>query len=100
MIPSMDPFLAPVQSLFLAELSTGVKTGKDLRVRLKVRGWDRNQIAFYRTIRKLKDAGLITARRIPRDPDEYRGSQCAYQLTEPGWDAVTAVRGFVQSYWD
>ncbi len=99
MIRSDDPGKSPVQCLFLTELSTGVKTGKQLRIRLGVRGWHQDRTGFYRVIRKLKAAGLITARRIPRDPGEYRGSQCVYQLTEPGWDEVLMTRDFVLRFW-
>ena len=88
------PTATPRQFLFLEELATGVKKGKDLRTRLRTRGWRANRFNFYRTIRMLKDAGLITARRIPRDPGEYRGSQCAYQLTEPGWDDLLVGREY------
>ena len=84
--------LTNLQYLFLLELSTGTKTGKALRAGLRLQEWYGNRILFYRAIRRLKKAGLITARRVPRDPDEYRGSQCEYQLTERGWDAVVQWR--------
>ena len=80
------------QRVFLNELSTGAKTGDVLRARLRLRGWCRSRNAFYRMIRKLKRSGLITARRIPREPDEYRGAQSLYELTELGWDAVFVSR--------
>ena len=38
---------------------------------------------------------LITARRIPRDPGEYRGAQAVYELTEDGWDEVHAWRQYL-----
>ena len=77
---------------FIEELATGSKTGKHLRMRLEARGYDRTRKAFDHEIRQLKDAGLITARRIPRDPGEYRGAQAVYELTEDGWDEVHAWR--------
>lgn len=83
------------QWAYLNELATGVKTGTVLRTRLGLLGWCGNRNAFYRMIRKLKKAGLITARRIPRDPDQYRGAQSLYELTEPGWDEVIAWREFL-----
>ena len=90
------PTATLTQYWYLEELATGVKKGKDLRTRLRTRGWRANRITFYRTIRMLKDAGLIEARRIPRDPGEYRGAQCVYQLTEPGWDEVHVWRQYAE----
>lgn len=80
------------QGVFIEELSTGQKTGKHLRLRLEARGCNCSRKAFDHEIRQLKDAGLITARRIPRDPGEYRGAQAVYELTEDGWDEVHAWR--------
>jgi DNA-binding PadR family transcriptional regulator len=85
-----------VQAHCIEELSTGNKTGKHLRMRLEARGHDLSRKAFYHNIRQLKDAGLIRARRIPRDPGEYRGAQAVYELTEPGWDEVHAWRAYLE----
>ena len=87
-----EPTATPLQCLFLAELATGSKTGKELRVRLSAWGWNHGRLSFYRVIRRMKDAGLITAKWIARDPGEYRGAQCVYELTERGWDDVVLVR--------
>jgi len=92
MIAHKEPIATPLQCLFLAELATGAKTGKELRVRLSAWGWEHGRLSFYRVIRRMKDAGLITAKRIARDPDEYPGPQCVYELTERGWDDVVLVR--------
>ena len=80
------------QGIFIEELATGCKTGKHVRIRLRARELDFTRKALDHDIRQLKDAGLITARRVPRDPGEYRGSQAVYELTEDGWDEVHAWR--------
>ena len=92
MIADREPIATPLQCLFLAELATGAKTGKELRVRLSAWGWNHGRLSFYRVIRRMKDAGLITAKWIARDPGEYRGAQCVYELTERGWGDVVLVR--------
>jgi DNA-binding transcriptional ArsR family regulator len=84
------------QGIFVEELATGSKTGKHLRIRLRARGLHFTRKAFDHDIRQLKDAGLITARRIPRDPGEYRGAQAVYELTEDGWDEVHAWRQYLE----
>ncbi len=94
---SLQPILlkqtvTKLQHLFLDELSRGNKTGRHLRVRLEALGWTGKRVAFQRIIRKLREAGLIRATRIPREEGEYRGSQSLYQLTESGWDAVIDIR--------
>ncbi len=89
---SSNPSVTDLQYVFLDELSRGSKTGRHLRIRLQARGWNGKRLAFQRLIRRLKDAGLLVARRIPRDKDEYRGSQSLYELTETGWDAVIKAR--------
>jgi DNA-binding PadR family transcriptional regulator len=89
---SSNPHVTDLQYVFLDELSRGNKTGRHLRIRLQTRGWNRKRLAFQRVIRKLKEARLLIARRIPRDKDEYRGSQSLYELTEAGWDAVIEAR--------
>ena len=90
------PVTSYQEGIFIEELSTGSKTGKHFRVRLEAHGHGCTLKRFYCVIRQLKDAGLITARRIPRDPGEYRGSQAVYELTEDGWDAVHARRRYLE----
>ena len=92
---SSFPPVTDLQYVFLDELSRGNKTGRHLRIRLQARGWNKKRLAFQRVIRRLKEARLLIARRIPRDKDEYRGSQSFYELTETGWNAVIKTR---QSY--
>ncbi len=90
------PKVTPLQSVYLDVLSTGQKTGRHMRSLLLHRGAYSSLIPFYRVIRRLKKAGWITARRIPRDRGEYRGAQCLYELTERGWDEVVAARAFFE----
>ena len=90
------PVMPNSHRFFIEELATGCKTGKQLRMRLEVRGYTGTRKAFYHEIRQLKDFGFITARRIPRDPGEYRGSQAVYELTENGWDEVHVWRQYLE----
>ena len=65
-------------------------------MRMRMRGLGFTRKAFDHDVRRLKDAGLIRARRIPRDPGEYRGAQAVYELTEPGWDEVHTWRAYLE----
>ena len=94
MMPGGLPTVTPLQFAFLNELSTGIKTGKYLRERLRQYGLYKSRIAFYRLVRRLKLAGQITARRIPREKGEYRGAQCVYTLTKAGWDELIGTWEF------
>ena len=51
---------------------------------------------FYRVIQRLKQNGLIRAKRIPRDLPEYRGAQARYGLTVAGFEALSRTREFYE----
>lgn len=94
MTPRTLPTVTPLQFVFLDVLSDGTLTGKEMRRKLRRRGACRSPIAFYRVIQRLKQAGLVTARRVPKDQGQFRGAQCKYSVTKAGRDAVAVTRAF------
>jgi hypothetical protein len=87
------PIVTPLQFAFLAVLSDRTLTGKQMRAELAQCGVDKKEAAFFRIIQRLKQENLVTATRIPRDRDEYRGAQSSYELTPRGNGAVALMRG-------
>ena len=88
------PSVTPLQFAYLDVLSDGTHKGKELRDKLRRRGAYRSHLTFYRVIQRLKRAGLVSARRVPRDRGEYRGAQCEYTVTIAGRAAVAVTRAF------
>ena len=80
--PRTLPVVTPLQSAYLAVLTDGPLTGKEMRAELSYCGWHRRKAAFFRVIQTLKQANLIDATRIPREEEEYRGAQCVDELTQ------------------
>jgi len=68
-------------------------TSRQMRAELAQSGVEEWETAFFRVIQRLKRDRLITVKRIPREPDEYRGSQAQYELTEAGKHRVAVMRG-------
>ena len=91
--PRRPAIVTPLDFAFLAVLSGTTLTGKQMRAELAQNGVEERETAFFRVIQRLKRDGLIKATRIPRDPDEYRGAQAEYELTQSGNDAVAVMRG-------
>lgn len=92
MTPSAARTVSPLQYACLETLYDGKKTGKQMRATLSGRGVRKNPIAFYHTIRWLKDAALIASSRSVTQPFGYLGPAFVYELTAAGRYAVLVTR--------
>ena len=92
MTPRRTPTLTPLHLAYLEALYDGKKTGKEMRATLSRRGVRNNPIAFYRTIRWLKDAALITSSRCVTQPFGYLGPVLVYELTKAGRHSASITR--------
>ena len=94
MTPCRLPTVTPLQFAYLEALYDGKKTGKEMRAKLSRRGVRKSPIAFYRTIRWLKNATLVTSSKSATETGGYLGPVCVYRLTKAGRDAVADARAF------
>jgi DNA-binding PadR family transcriptional regulator len=85
--------VTPLQFAYLAMLSETTMTSRQMRAELAQSGVEERETAFFRVIQRLKRDGLITVKRIPREADEYQGSQAQYELTEAGRRRVAVMQG-------
>ena len=73
-----------LQRKYLSALQGGRKKGKLLRRRLRSRGVQCSDGAFYRVMQRLKNADLVRTEPVPKPRTKWRGPQCYYELTPAG----------------
>ena len=80
------------QVFILAEIERGANHGKNIRDSLEREGMPQYSSTFSICMRRLKSAGLVTAKRVKG----IRGDECIYSLTAAGRAALKEVRDFFQ----
>jgi DNA-binding PadR family transcriptional regulator len=91
------PDITTLQFLVLAVLIDGELAGRPLREELDKRGYRKSAPAFYQSMARLEEAGLVEGRYEPKMVHGQRINERIYKVTGEGIRAVGEFEGFVRS---